>query len=134
MIAIENCVDLCTTFSIRSQAKENKVLPSSSLSPSCCYLVGSEWKLCSLEQIGGRVTMMELYCYDYITVVLQRAIPALNKIGYLSYVYGYMCTLLQFHCICIVSQKNIQISIYICLLCPTFYVVMLQHSTKMNDN
>lgn len=36
--------------------------------------------------------MMELYCYDYITVVLQRAIPALNKIGYLS--YGYMYTLL----------------------------------------
>lgn len=30
---------------------------------------------------------MELYCYDYITVVLQRAIPALNKIDYLSYVY-----------------------------------------------
>lgn len=55
--------------------------------------------------------MMELYCYDYITVVLQRAIPALNKIGYLSHVYGYMSTLLQFHCICIVSQKNIQILI-----------------------
>lgn len=92
VIAIENCVNLRATFSIRSQAKENKVLPSCSLSLSCCYLVGSEWKLCSLEQIEGRVTMMELYCYDYITVVLQRAIPALNKIGYLS--YGYMYTLL----------------------------------------
>lgn len=40
-----------------------------------------------------------------------RAIPALNKIGYLSYVYGYIYTLLQFHCICIVSQKNIHILI-----------------------
>lgn len=93
--------------------------------------------------------MMELHCYDYITVVSQRAIPALNKIDYLSYIYRYMYTIITISLYLYsksekYSDIDIDLSFMPYILCKYVKnktimlcyknVVMLQHSTKINDN